>query len=123
MTADWWENQRHRFDLFVSEVVIEEAGKGDSAAAARRLDVLAGIPMLALTDGVAMLARALVQSGAVPEKALDDALHIAVSAVHGIDYLLTWNYRHIDNAEAKPIFAASVPLPDIHVQKYAHHRS
>ena len=45
----------------------------------------------------------LIQKGAIPRKAIGDSLHIAVAAVHGVDYLLTWNYRHIDNAEAKPI--------------------
>ena len=102
-TVDWWETQRSRFDLYVSDVVIEEAGAGDSMAAARRLDVLAGIPVLALTDRAALLSRALIKAGAIPSRATGDALHVAVSAVHGVDYLLTWNYRHIDNAEARPI--------------------
>lgn len=102
-TLDWWDTQRSRFDLYISNVVLEEAGKGDVHAAARRLDALAGIPRLAMTDGVVLLSKALIRAGAVPGKAVDDALHIAVSAAHGIDYLLTWNCRHIDNAEAKPV--------------------
>ncbi len=88
---------------YASDIVIEEAGKGDSKAAARRLDALAGIPLLAITDDVLALSKALIQEGALPRKAMDDSLHIALSAVHEIDYLLTWNYRHIDNAETKPI--------------------
>jgi len=59
--------------------------------------------VLALTDVVVALSKALIQEGALPPKALDDSLHVAVSAVHGVDYLLTWNYRHLDNAETKPI--------------------
>ena len=102
-TVDWWNSRRGRFDLHVSQVVIEEARKGDPQAAARRLAAIAGIPLLAITDDVATLARALVEARAVPPKALDDALHIAVCAVHAIDYLVTWNFRHIDNAEAKPV--------------------
>ncbi|MGQ9574050.1 MAG: type II toxin-antitoxin system VapC family toxin [Thermoguttaceae bacterium] len=102
-TADWWQTQRSRFDLYVSELVIEEAAKGDSEAAARRLGAIAGIPVLAVTDSVVWLSRALISAGAVPLKALGDALHIAVFAVHGMDFLLTWNYRHIDNAEARPL--------------------
>jgi len=103
VTIDWWETQRDRFDLFASDIVIEEAGRGDDVAVARRLEALAGIPLLAITDEVILFSEALIQAGAVPKEAIGDSLHIALSAVHGIDYLLTWNYRHIDNAETKPI--------------------
>jgi hypothetical protein len=101
-TLDWWESQSDRFDLFTSEVAVEEAGRGDTDAAARRVEVLSGIARLAVTDAVVELAKALVDGGALPGTALDDALHIAVAAVHRADYLLTWNYRHIDNAETRP---------------------
>ena len=103
VTIDWWDSQRDRFDLFASDIVIEEAGKGDDAAAGRRLETLAGLPLLSITDEVISFSETLIQAGAVPKKAIGDSLHIALSAVHGIDYLLTWNYRHIDNAETKPI--------------------
>jgi predicted nucleic acid-binding protein len=102
-TRDWWETRRGRFDLYTSALVLEEAGRGDPAAAARRLEALAGLPLLAVTDDVRGLARALLREGALPAGALDDALHIALAATHGTDYLLTWNFRHIDNAEAKPL--------------------
>ena len=102
-TVDWWDTQRERFDLYVAEIVVEEASKGDSEAIRRRLEALRGIPVLQITDAVAALSKALIKDGAVPEKALDDSIHIAVSAVHGVDYLLTWNCRHIDNAEMKPV--------------------
>ena len=61
------------------------------------------IPLLSLTDSAEQLSIELLAQKALPEKATDDALHIALSAVHNIDYLLTWNCRHIDNAETKPI--------------------
>ena len=101
-TTDWWETQKGRFSLCISEVVIEEAGRGDKVAASRRLAELSGIEVLPLNDKVVRLSKVLIQEGSVPKKALDDALHIAVAAVHGIDYLLTWNCRHINNAETKP---------------------
>jgi hypothetical protein len=118
VTIDWWDTQRQRFDLFVSGIVVEEAGRGGSIAAVRRIEALAGIPLLAITDEVLAFSEALIQAGALPRKALGDSLHIAVSAVHGIDYLLTWNYRHIDNAETKPIIrkvclANSYSYPEI----------
>ena len=102
-TVDWWETQSGRFDLYTSDATMEEAGRGDTDAAARRLEALSGIPILELTDSVTDLAKALLQEGALPPTALDDALHVAVCAVHSVDYLLTWNFRHLDNAETKPV--------------------
>ena len=102
-TVDWWDTQRNRFDLYTSDVTVEEAGRGDPEAATRRLETLSGIPILPITEAVLALSKALLQERALPTKALDDSLHIAVSAVHGVDYLLTWNFRHLDNAETKPI--------------------
>jgi predicted nucleic acid-binding protein len=101
-TIDWWETQRSRFSLHISEVVIEEAGRGDSMAASRRLEALVGLDILALNKEALELSKALIQKGGVPKEALDDALHIAIAAVHAVDFLLTWNCRHIDNAEMKP---------------------
>ena len=101
-TISWWETQRQRFELFTSQLVIGEAGQGHPEAAQRRLQRLAEIPHLPMPDSVTNLAGALLDEGALPEKATDDALHVAVSAYHGVDYLLTWNCRHIDNAEMKP---------------------
>jgi hypothetical protein len=103
VTIDWWDTQRHRFELFASDIVIEEAGRGDDMAVARRLGALEGIPLLPITEEVIALSEELIDVRALPPKAIGDSLHIALSAVHGIDYLLTWNYRHIDNAETKPI--------------------
>jgi predicted nucleic acid-binding protein len=102
-TCQWWEKQQSRFELFTSQLVIDEAGRGNAKAAKRRVQALDGIPHLSMPDPVADLAEALLAEGALPKKAADDALHVAVSAYHGIDYLLTWNCRHIDNAEMKPL--------------------
>lgn len=102
-TVDWWDTQRNRFDLYTSDVTIEEAGRGDPEAATRRLEALSGIPILPITEAVVALSKVLLQERALPVTALDDSLHVAVSAVHGVDYLLTWNFRHLDNAETKPI--------------------
>jgi predicted nucleic acid-binding protein len=103
VTMDWWDSRREKFDLFASEVVIEEAGRGDEVAAARRMEALAGIPLLAITDEVVTLSEGLIRRGVLARQAIGDSLHIALAAVHGVDYLLTWNYRHIANAESKPL--------------------
>lgn len=97
VTREWWA-RRERFDLFVSRPVLAEARRGDAAAAARRLDALAGIPVLALSRGATTLATTLIRTGALPTKARIDALHVAAAAVNGMDYLVTWNLRHLANA-------------------------
>jgi predicted nucleic acid-binding protein len=88
-TSQWWELQRQRFELFTSQLVVDEAAQGNQDAAKRRLAVLADIPHLPIPEGVTELAQALLSKGALPEKATDDALHVAVAAYHGVDYLLT----------------------------------
>ena len=108
LTVQWWEKRRQDFDVFTSELVLQEAKRGSKMASEKRLNVLAGIPLLRLTDDVEKLAKKLIESGAVPSKAIDDSLHIAIAAVHGMDYLLTWNCRHIDNAETKPLIRKAI---------------
>lgn len=103
ITVDWWATRKREFVSYVSNVVLEEAGRGDSVAASQRLEALAGIPVLDITDDAVALSREFVNRGALPSKALDDALHVAISAVSEMDFLLTWNCRHIDNAEIKPV--------------------
>lgn len=103
LTQEWWDNSRKNFELFVSPLVVDEALRGDSKAAARRMDALSGVAELELTDEAASLSEFLMKAGALPEKAKDDSLHIAIAAVCRMDYLLTWNCRHIDNAATKPI--------------------
>ena len=102
-TAEWWATHRPRFELCTSALTIEEAGRGHQEAAARRLEALSGIAMLPITEPVVTLADALIRRRALPPSAQNDAIHIAVSAVHGVDYLLTWNFRHLANAETRPL--------------------
>jgi hypothetical protein len=98
LTVEWWQTRRTAFDLYVSELVLQEAGLGDAEVARRRLEHLVGIPSLAITAPAQGLAEAFLRASLVPTKAAADALHIAVAAVHGVDYLLTWNIRHLANA-------------------------
>jgi hypothetical protein len=97
-TSEWWTRRRGDFDLFASQLVVEEASAGDEEAASRRLEYLKDVPLLDLTDQSLALAEKLLTDAVVPTEAEQDALHIAVAAVHGMDYLLTWNCRHIANA-------------------------
>ena len=100
-THDWWRKRRHDFDLFVSALVVKEAKRGDGEAAKARLDVLSDIDVLETSRDAVKLAEDLVLRQALPQKALEDALHIAIATTNGVDYLLTWNFRHIANAAMK----------------------
>jgi hypothetical protein len=103
ITRDWWDFHRQRFELFISPLVIDEASGGDSGAATKRLRILEDLPILDITGEAMELVDTLIDGGALPVQAKDDAAHIAISTVHNIDYLLTWNCRHLDNAETKPV--------------------
>jgi hypothetical protein len=98
ITHDWWDSRRGDYELCVSQLVFEEAGDGDRQAAEERLEVLAKMTMLEIREEAVELAEELVQAGALPAKAGNDALHIAIAAIHRIPYLLTWNCRHMANA-------------------------
>ena len=102
-TVEWWDNHSPRFRLYTSALTIEEAGRGHREAAARRLEALDGITLLPITEAVIALSGALINGRALPPNAQNDAIHIAVSAVNGIAYLLTWNFRHLANAETRPL--------------------
>jgi len=103
ITCQWWDEARHQYQLYVSELVRVEAASGDPDAAERRISALEGIPELAIDTEIESLAEQLISGGAIPSSAAADALHIGIAAVHSMDYLLTWNCRHIDNAAAKPM--------------------
>jgi predicted nucleic acid-binding protein len=102
ITRDWWTRRRSQFELYVSDLVWAEAAIGDADAARRRTEVLEPLPLLATTEEAVTLARAVAAALALPPRAAADALHVAIAACHGIDYLLTWNSTHIANAELRP---------------------
>lgn len=101
ITLDWWENHRHRFQLCISILVEEEISRGDATAAQLRLEKIAEIPNLAISDEAVRIAEWLLNAGAVPKGSEEDALHIGIAAAQGADFLLTWNFKHINNAEIK----------------------
>ena len=98
-TQDWWANRRSEFECSVSQVVIDEAAVGDPAEVQKRLAIIGGLPTLAITDEAKALTQAIMAAGILPPKVLRDAAHVAVAAVHAIDYLLTWNCKHLANAQ------------------------
>jgi len=101
VTHEIWPTLQSDFDCYISALVIQEASRGDKDAAAKRLSVLTGIPVLEISDQTQELANSLISSGAIPETAEEDAVHIAVASLNGMEFLLTWNFSHINNAFKK----------------------
>jgi hypothetical protein len=107
-TKIWWSGSRDHFEVYISEMVLFEIGAGDPEAARRRLAVTEQLPSLNVTMECSLLAQHLLQEGGLPEKAARDALHIAVAAINKMDFLLTWNCRHIANASLMPKLSAII---------------
>jgi len=98
LTHQWWSDHRHEFELFTSQVVLQEVSAGDPEVSTRRLELLADTQLLRTTSEAEALAEELVLQGALPEKAAEDAAHIAIATTNGMDFVLTWNCKHIANA-------------------------
>jgi len=101
LTVEWWNEHRQRYELFISELVLREFARGDECAASKRIEAVAGMGVLDLNDAARELARLFVSRKLISEKAVEDAFHVAVATSHGMDFLLTWNCRHIANAEMR----------------------
>ena len=99
ITSDRWPRIRQEFDCYVSALVVQEAQGGDVEAAAARVGVITGLPVLQISEDAERLAEFLVIDGPIHRDKIEDALHIALAACNGIDYLLTWNFAHIHNAQ------------------------
>jgi hypothetical protein len=101
ITLEWWQREAEKYDIYISQFVLDEAEAGDPDAAQRRLTFLKAFPLLEITDDVLSLTEKILKTQLFPAKAIRDVSHIAVAAVHGLDYLLTWNCTHINHATTK----------------------
>jgi site-specific recombinase len=105
LTQDWWSTERHAFELYTSEIVVAEAEKGDSDAARARLDFISETRQLAVSSEAERLEPILLKQTGLPRKALADMSHVALATVHGMQFLLTWNCKHIANANVLRVVA------------------
>ncbi len=103
LTREWWKNRKNDFSIYVSQFVLDEASAGDTEAAKKRIAVIDEFELLDITDDVTDLAGAFIGSGVIPKNSPTDAAHIAIAAVHEMNYLMTWNCAHIANAEISSV--------------------
>ena len=96
-TRDWWERCRGEHELFTSQIVLDEAGAGDAALARARLELLAPLSLLEISEPVLAFARNIIDGGLRPPDADRDAAHIATATIHRLDALLSLNFRHLVN--------------------------
>lgn len=107
-TQEWWDGGCSGFELVTSTETLNEAGEGDPDMATERLALLRGLRVLPVTREAAELSRVLVATGLVPAIAAPDAVHIALASVHGIDFLVTWNFKHIANPHIRERLRARI---------------
>ncbi len=101
ITETWWRERRVEYELYISTLVMQEIERGDVEASKKRLNAVRDIPLLATSPEAQNLAEHLVVEGAIPVNHEEDALHIGIAAAAGVDFLLTWNFKHINNAHTK----------------------
>ncbi|MCC5609854.1 type II toxin-antitoxin system VapC family toxin [Nostoc sp. CHAB 5834] len=99
ITREWWDTRRSDFQLYSSQAVVKETSQGDAQIASKRLEIIRDLALLDLNQSVLELAEQFLGRSSLPTKADVDAVHIAAATVHGMDYLLTWNCKHIANAQ------------------------
>jgi predicted nucleic acid-binding protein len=101
ITREWWESERGKYDLVVSEAVEAECDRGDPILVRRRRELLEQVSLFPVNQRILVLAKLLVAPGAIPEKAGPDAIHIAAACIEECEFLLTWNFRHIANVRIR----------------------
>lgn len=99
VTREWWDTPRSYFQLYASQAVVKETSQGDAQIASQRLKIICDLALLDLNESVLDLAEQFLERSSLPAKADVDAVHIAAATVHGMDYVLTWNCKHIANAQ------------------------
>ena len=120
-TQQWWESERQDFSIFISTAVLKEVRRGDATQAAAREAWLAGVPLLGDLPEAAELAKRLLRDEIIPSVAADDATHLALAAAHRMDFLLTWNCKHINNHNLRSrIQRAGESVGLVCVQTFAH---
>ena len=100
-SKEWWNNHRHKCDIFISNVVLDEIREGDPAAAQMRMALAQTLSLLQSNAETDRLSAALIALHAIPDNHKEDADHIAIASIYPIEYLVTWNQKHILNVSMR----------------------
>lgn len=101
ITWTWWTKYRKYFSLYTSEFVLDEITNGDQGIASKRLKMMDKIELLDLPDEIRELVGTYMRKLSIPASAATDTLHIACAVFHKMDYMLTWNCKHLANASVR----------------------
>ena len=101
LTQRWWQHELGRFEVFVSQVVLDELAGGVSERAAQRLALVEEFPLLDVDEEVERVARFYADNFVMPQRDLRDAFHLALASVYEMEYLVTWNFAHLANASKR----------------------
>jgi hypothetical protein len=99
-----------KYQLFISYLVIDECSGGDPDAVDERLHLLADLDVVGGSNEADSLANALIEANAIPRSEPRDAMHISLAATNGVEFLLTWNFKHIANAQLRPLIEETCRL-------------
>lgn len=97
-TREWWNDHRNDYDIFASEAVIDELENGTFPQKDDALALIQGVPLLDIEDAIGDIVESYIQHQLMPADPAGDALHLALASFHRCDFLLTWNCRHLANA-------------------------
>jgi len=97
-TREWWDQERSSYICFTSAVTIDELSQAPNPTRDKCLVLIEGMPLLALEPPVVEIAEAYQTHRLMPGPPVRDALHVALACYYRVDYLLTWNCKHIANA-------------------------
>lgn len=118
ITKEWWETNRPNYEIYISQIVIDEISEGNKELAQKRNELIYNLPLLEYNNEVEKLALKYFEYFKFPKRALRDAFHLAFAVYYEIDFLLTWNCTHLANANirlnlAKLNYKLSYNTPDI----------
>lgn len=97
-TRDWWDHHRANYEVFTSDAVIDELERGEYPGQDAAMALMADVPLLEINSAIGDVVAAYISNRVMPADPAGDALHLAIASYHKCDFLLTWNCRHLANA-------------------------
>jgi len=97
-TREWWDNSRKYYNIVTSQAVLDELRGGNFPTQEHTINLLKDVPLVPIEPPISEIVQVYIQHRIMPNDPLGDALHLALASFHKCDFLLTWNCKHIANA-------------------------